>query len=121
MDITVLKTIVYTSNIVCILFILLLAITYFRKKKIVNAETSIYSVLLSVNIVSLVVELIFYLVLQSSLPLIVITIVEKIYYSSTVIWMYLFTIYNFAIVKEYSKHQIYDIEISKKKKYILIT
>ena len=121
MDITVLKTIVYTSNIVCILFILLLAITYFRKKKIVNAETSIYSVLLSVNIVSLVVELIFYLVLQSSLPLIVITIVEKIYYSSTVIWMYLFTIYNFAIVKEYSKHQIYDIEISKKKKYILTT
>ena len=121
MDITVLKTIVYTSNIVCILFILLLAITYFRKKKIVNAETSIYSVLLNVNIVSLVVELIFYLVLQSSLPLIVITIVEKIYYSSTVIWMYLFTIYNFAIVKEYSKHQIYDIEISKKKKYILTT
>ena len=121
MDITVLKTIVYTSNIVCILFILLLAITYFKKKKIVNAETSIYSVLLSVNIVSLVVELIFYLVLQSSLPLIVITIVEKIYYSSTVIWMYLFTIYNFAIVKEYSKHQIYDIEISKKKKYILTT
>ena len=121
MDITVLKTIVYTSNIVCILFILLLAITYFRKKKIVNAETSIYSDLLSVNIVSLVVELIFYLVLQSSLPLIVITIVEKIYYSSTVIWMYLFTIYNFAIVKEYSKHQIYDIEISKKKKYILTT
>ena len=121
MDITVLKTIVYTSNIVCILFILLLAITYFRKKKIVNAETSIYSVLLSVNIVSLVVELIFYLVLQSSLPLIVITIVEKIYYSSTVIWMYLFTIYNFAIVREYSKHQIYEIEISKKKKYILTT
>ena len=34
MDITVLKTIVYTSNIVCILFILLLSITYFRKKKI---------------------------------------------------------------------------------------
>lgn len=121
MDITVLKTIVYTSNIVCVLFILLLSITYFRKKKIVNAETSIYSVLLNVNIISLVVELIFYLVLQSSLPLIVITIVEKIYYSSTVIWMYLFTIYNFAIVKEYSKHQIYEIDISKKKKYILTT
>lgn len=121
MDITVLKTIVYTSNIVCILFILLLSITYFRKKKIVNAETSIYSVLLNVNIISLVVELIFYLVLQSSLPLIVITIVEKIYYSSTVIWMYLFTIYNFAIVKEYSKHRIYEIDISKKKKYILTT
>ena len=121
MNIEVLKTISYTSNIVCILFSTLLAITYYKKKKIVNAETSIYNYLLLFNIATLVVELIFYFVLQMKIPGILITICEKVYYSTTVIWMYLFTIYNLAIIKDYSDNPIYRMKIESKKKGILIT
>ena len=119
MNIVVLKTISYVSNIVCILFISLLAVTYFKKKKVTNAETSIYSSLLLFNIATLIVELLFYFILQLNIPGIIITICEKIYYSLTVIWMYLFSIYNLAIIKDYSDNPVYRLKIESKKKGII--
>ena len=109
MTIETLKTLSYTSNIICVIFLLLLFFIYFRKNNITNTETKIYKALLCLNIISLAVELLFYKMLDSSQNSTMLLIIEKIYYSSTVLWMYIFMIYNFAIVKEYSKNKIYSI------------
>ncbi len=121
MNIDILRAIVYTSNIVCAIFLILLSITYWKRKNIKNTETSIYNCLLLLNAASLITELIFYIVLQFSKTEITILIIEKMYYIVTVYWMYLFTIYNFAIVKKYSKSNIYKIKATNKKRLIYST
>lgn len=117
MNMDILKTIVYTSNIVCTIFLVLLILTYFKRKNTKNTETSIYNYLLFLNIISLTTELIFYIVLQFSKIDLLITIVEKLYYIITVYWMFLFTIYNFAIVKNSSNKT--DTATYKRKKIFI--
>ena len=116
-----LKTLSYTSNIVCTIFVLLLCFVYFRKKNTRNIETKIYKILLYFNIMSLIIELIFYKMLTRPEWNILLMIVEKTYYSSTVMWMYTFMIYNFAIVKDLSKSKIYNLSKKAKKRLITIS
>ena len=97
------------------LFITLLSITYYRKKRVENTETKIYSALLTINVVALLSELIFYYYFQNSKVGIGLEISEKAYYASTIIWMYLITLYNFALSKQYSKLKIYDWSYEKKR------
>ena len=120
MNIQTLKTLSYTSNIICIIFLLLLFFIYFRKNNISNTETKIYKSLLWLNIISLIVELLFYKMLDVGNESSILMIIEKIYYSSTVIWMYLFMIYNFAIVRMYSNFKAYSFTI-KTKTILIIT
>ena len=120
MNIQTLKTLSYTSNIICIIFLLLLFFIYFRKNNISNTETKIYKSLLWLNIISLIVELLFYKMLDVGNESSILMITEKIYYSSTVIWMYLFMIYNFAIVRMYSNFKAYSFTI-KTKTILIIT
>ena len=119
MTIETLKTLSYTSNIICIIFILLLFFIYFRKNNIQNTETTIYKTLLWLNAISLVVEFIFYKALDAPPSNTILLIIEKIYYSTTVIWMYIFMIYNFAIVKEHSKNKIYNLSAKTKTIFII--
>lgn len=119
MTIETLKTLSYTSNIICIIFILLLFFIYFRKNNIQNTETTIYKTLLWLNAISLVVEFIFYKALDVPPNNTILLIIEKIYYSTTVIWMYIFMIYNLAIVKEHSKNKIYNLSTKTKTIFII--
>jgi signal transduction histidine kinase/DNA-binding response OmpR family regulator len=121
MSIENIKIISTTVTIICMLFITLLSITYYRKKRVENTETKIYSALLIINITALLSELIFYYYFQNSKVGIGLEISEKAYYASTIIWMYLITLYNFALSKQYSKLKIYDWSYKKKRNSILIS
>ena len=121
MTIENIKIISTTVTIICMLFITLLSITYYRKKRVENTETKIYSALLTINIIALLSELIFYYYFQNSKVGIGLEISEKAYYASTIIWMYLITLYNFALSKQYSKLKIYDWSYGKKRNAILIS
>ena len=121
MTIENIKIISTTVTIICMLFITLLSITYYRKKRVENTETKIYSALLTINIIALLSELIFYYYFQNSKVGIGLEISEKAYYASTIIWMYLITLYNFAHSKQYSKLKIYDWSYGKKRNAILIS
>ena len=121
MTIENIKIISTTVTIICMLFITLLSITYYRKKRVENTETKIYSALLTINIMALLSELIFYYYFQNSKVGIGLEISEKAYYASTIIWMYLITLYNFALSKQYSKLKIYDWSYGKKRNAILIS
>ena len=50
MTIENIKIISTTVTIICMLFITLLSITYYRKKRVENTETKIYSALLTINV-----------------------------------------------------------------------
>lgn len=121
MNLETLKTISTTVTIICIVFITLLSITYFRKKRIDNAETKIYGALLIINILALLSELVFYYHFQNSKIGIGLEISEKLYYTCTIIWMYLITLYNFAISKKHSNFRAYNWNYGKKQFWILIS
>ena len=115
MTIETIKIISMTVSIICIIFISIQALTYFPKNKANNAETNIYSLMLIINIISLISEILFYRILNMNKENLLLDFVEKSYYVTTVIWMYLLTIYNFAIIKNNSNSKIYKWSYSKKK------
>ncbi|MGN1371021.1 MAG: response regulator [Candidatus Coprovivens sp.] len=121
MAIETIKVISSTVSTICLIFIILQAITYFPKEKAKNSETRIYNYIVAINIFSLIAELLFYKFLNTNKETIILELVEKIYYISNVIWMYLLTIYNFAIIKSYSKNKIYEWSYNKKKIGIITT
>ena len=115
MTIETMKIISMTVSIICIIFISIQALTYFPKNKANNAETNIYSIMLIINIIALISEILFYRILNMNKENLLLDFVEKSYYVTTVIWMYLLTIYNFAIIKNNSNSKIYKWSYSKKK------
>ena len=118
-DVTI--TIAYTSNIICLIFLVILLFTYYKKKNVKNVETSIYNVLTLFNLASIIIELLFYASMSTKQHILVIDILERVYYISTVFWMYMFTIYNFAIVRKFSHNPLYEMSYQKKKIGILTT
>ena len=92
MTIETIKIISMTVSIICIIFISIQALTYFPKNKANNAETNIYSLMLIINIISLISEILFYRILNMNKENLLLDFVEKSYYVTTVIWMYLLTI-----------------------------
>ena len=115
MTIETMKTISFTVSIMCLLFILIQSIIYFKKTKVKNIETDIYSIIIQLNIFSIISEIIFYIIFNNNIQNLIQTVSEKIYYITTVLWMYFFTIYNFTTIKKYSKSKIYNWSYTKKK------
>ena len=110
-----------TINVVCILFTFLIAVIFFRKKNVNNAETRLYSSLLIVNIIAVLVEPVFYYLLQNYADTLLSNIVEKIYYLTTMMWMYLMTVYTFSITHLFSKTKISKWSYNEKKFGIIMT
>ena len=114
MNLESIKIISNTVNIICIIFISILSFIYFRKKRIENYETKIYSFILIFNFLSLIIELGFYYLFQHPKNLILLDVFEKIYYISTIIWMIFLSIYVSSISGVIKKNS------NKKKKIFLI-
>ncbi len=108
MTIEATKIISSTTNIICSLFVLLLVITYYCKKRVNNSETTIYKTLLNVTLVNLLIEAVFYYLFQNGIVSIWLDIAEKGYYIANLLWMYIFTIYTISITKPFSKSRIYN-------------
>ncbi len=109
-----LKIISTTVTTICLAFMTLLSITYFRKKRVETAETKIYGALLIINYLALISELFFYYFFQNSKVGIGLEASEKLYYILTILWMYILTIYNFALSRQHSNSKIYKWSYSKK-------
>ena len=121
MTIETAKIVSLTVNIICILFTLVLAIIYFKKEKAKNTETKVYSVLLAINIISLIVELIFYLLLSKGEENILLNITERLYYFSTCAWMFFFTIYTCSITKPFPNSALAKSSEKTKKSIVFIS
>lgn len=111
-------TIAATSNIICFIFCFILFNIYNRKQRINNKENSIYSKIIILNLLSLISEFVFYYLSFSSKNENLITFFEKIYYSLSCFWMYLQSIYIFAITNILKNNSIYN--INQKTKNLLI-
>ena len=121
MNLTFLRAICYATNITCIIFLSLIIFVYFYKNKIKNTETNIYDVILSLNIVSLIVELLLYISTTHPNSLFQI-LSERSYYIFTVLWMCVFTIYNIVISRgKNDPENPENISYKKKKMVILIS
>ncbi len=121
MKIQTAQIIASTINVVCILFTFLIAICFFRKKNVKNAETRLYSSLLIINIIAVLVEPVFYYLLQNGTESLLSNIVEKIYYLTTIMWMYLMTVYTFSITHIFSKTKISKWSYNEKRYGIILT
>lgn len=124
MDTHTLGVISNTVTLICILFLTLLIIIYNLKKKAHNSETSIYSFLLFLNMMSLFSEILFYYSIQNNLAISIMDITEKIYYSFINSWAYIFSIYILCIAhkhNENNKKGFYKWSPTKKKIGILIS
>ena len=121
MNLTILRAICYATNITCIIFLSLIIFVYFYKNKIKNTETNIYDVILSLNIISLIVELLLYISTTHPNSLFQI-LSERSYYIFTVLWMCVFTIYNIVISRgKNDPEDPENISYKKKKMGILIS
>lgn len=121
MNLTILRAICYATNITCIIFLSLIIFVYFYKNKIKNTETNIYDVILSLNIISLIVELLLYISTTHPNSLFQI-LSERSYYIFTVLWMCVFTIYNIVISRgKNDPENPGNISYKKKKMGILIS
>lgn len=121
MSIEATKIISNTTNIICLLFVGLLTLTYFSKKRINNAETQIYKTLLIITLINLGIEMVFYFMFQRSMIGLLLDIVEKCYYIANLIWVYIFTIYTITITKPFKESKVYRWSYKLKKVGIITT
>lgn len=81
-------------NICCLMFLILLMLIYFSKKKLVNIETGIYKWILISNLNILIIELIFLLSVNFfKNHLSIILILEKVYFAYILLWILVFIYY----------------------------
>ena len=120
MTIETAKIISGTVNIICILFTVLLSIIYFKKEKINNSETKIYNSLIKINIMSLIIELIFYYLLGKNQDTIGLLIFEKLYYCALSTWMLVFTLYTCTISKIFENTPIAKQSYTKRKTFVYV-
>ena len=97
MNIEGLRTISLTVNIICMLMSIILASLYVSKRKIFTKENSIYDALLTSNIICLMLELIFYTLGYSLKNEFLVNIIEKSYFASNCIWMFINFLYIIVI------------------------
>lgn len=110
MDIQSFRIISITVSAICLLICMVVGCIYLSKRKVVTAENRIYDALLLFNIISLIFELSFYLTSFTSRAFYV-SYFEKLFFSATGIWMFLYTIYILVITRKNS------VILSKKYKY----
>ena len=103
MSIENIKIISNTVNLMCAIFIFILLVVYFRKKRIDNYETKIYSLILMLNFFSLLIEAGFYYLFQHPNNLLLLNIFEKVYYVLTIIWMIFLSVYVLSICNVITK------------------
>lgn len=103
MSIENIKIISNTVNLMCSIFIFILLVVYFRKKRIDNYETKIYSLILMLNFFSLLIEAGFYYLFQHPNNLLLLNIFEKVYYVLTIIWMIFLSVYVLSICNVITK------------------
>ncbi len=118
MSIQTLRIVSITVNIICLIIAILLGILYSTKKKITTKENSIYDVLLICNIVSLMLELIFYLTTFTNKNELYVSLIEKVYFTSNSIWMFLNTLYILIIAERKKKSKNWS--FNKKRNISLI-
>lgn len=105
-----------TSDICCFLFLLLLIIIYNSKEKIANEENRIYKWILICNFIVLVVELLFFLsIYYFKDNIIIISVLEKIYFIYILFWILLFSYY-IVFISNQNNPKIFDFI---RKKHIL--
>lgn len=115
MSVENMRIISVTVNIVCLIICFLLSFLYKSKGKISTKENSIYDALLLCNIVSLILELTFYLTSWTNKNYIYVSFVEKSYFASNSIWMFLHTLYIIIITDVNLKKQFGSFTFKKKK------
>lgn len=116
MSIENMRIISITVNIVCFIICILLGMLYATKKKITTKENSIYDALLMCNIICLTLELLFYSISVGKHNNIIINIIEKSYFASNCIWMFLHTLYIWIISNTNKKVIFKKWNIKKKTK-----
>lgn len=103
-----------------LLYICLLNIVYYSKKRFSNIENNIFKILLSSNAIGLVIELgcIFFVPLKETYPLYTLIFSKGllVYYFA---WIVIFTLYVFAVCYDKTKTKK-DIKQYMKSKYILM-
>lgn len=114
-------TIAITSNIICFIFCVILTIIYYGKESLKNKENEIYSKMLLFNIMSLIAELFFYMAAMKIRNEVFISYFEKFYYVSNCIWMYLQSVYIFAITNIWNKFKVSNASQKKKKTLIFLS
>lgn len=109
------RVISITVNVICIIICVLLGFLYTSKRKISTKENSIYDALLVCNIISLVLELIFYLTSWTNKNDIYVSIIEKSYFAANSVWMFLHTLYIVIITGTTFKNKFEQWSFKKKK------
>jgi signal transduction histidine kinase/CheY-like chemotaxis protein len=119
MSIQILRTISITVNLICFLITLLLIFLYFSKNKIVTKENAIYDDLLIFNITSICLEIVFYLVsMTNNEPYV--GLIEKMYFASSSIWMFLYTLYILVIAENNKIFSLKKMTFNQKKKITIL-
>ena len=84
-----------TVSICSLIYACLVLIVYLNKIKVKNDENIIYSFMISSNIIGLILEFLLYLyaIFPNSKYLIIPAIMERLYFTYLLTWVYLFAIY----------------------------
>ena len=108
-----------TVNVICMIICALLGFLYISKRKISTKENSIYDALLVCNIISLILELIFYLTSWTNKNDVYVSIIEKSYFAANSVWMFLHTLYIIIITGTNFKNKFEKWTFRTKKKLTL--
>ncbi len=118
MSIGTLKVISITISIICIMFIGILAMLYFTKRRVHTKENSVYDALIISNAVCLVCEVLFYLSGFEGNDVRIIDFTEKLYFTFNCLWMFLHTVYIIVIASDAMEIKIANLNYNVKKLFI---
>lgn len=118
MDVQNFRIISITVSSICLLICILIGCIYLSKRKVVTTENSIYDALLFFNTFSLVSELFFYLTSFTSRGFYV-SYLEKIFFASTGIWIFLYTLYILVVTSKNKSITEKKYTLATKKKIVI--
>ncbi len=106
-------------SISSLIYIGIIAMAYFLKKRIQSEENYVYSLILISNIVGLIIDIIgFYLFSNLGASSIVNIIISKVYIIYYFVWTVLFT--NYVVIVSVKKNNHHDFDFKRMKKFNLI-
>lgn len=107
----------FTTNVVCLLFCLFLAVIYFSKKNMGNIENKIYSYLIVSDLLVLIFHLLYISFADIFGDLLITRVSERIHNFSQTMWYILFFYYNIVIINETNEKFNNWLAKDKKKKF----
>lgn len=121
MSLDVLRYVSITVSIICLLFIGILSMLYFSKKRVFTKENSVYDALILSNVLCLICEILFYLSGFNGNSLDIISFTEKLYFTFNCLWMFLHTIYMLVVSENAMRKKKFKISLLMKKVIVILS